>query len=443
MLCDMYDCVLFDLDGTLTDSAPGIVASVEYALERMGRGALPEEWKRLYVGPPLLDSFQRLNGMTPDEALEGVRFFRERYSRVGWQENRVYPGVPALLRTLKARGVYLAVATAKPVAFAHQVLEHFGLAPYFDRICAAPMDESGLPKEELIRRALPEGAVRAAMVGDRMYDMEGARRAGVDGIGVMYGYGARDELDKAGARHICATVGDLAELLYEGAAPEPGLMLTFEGIDGCGKTTQLGMLRDWLELCGWQVTATREPGGCPLGERIRAMLLDTGSEGMTAECEALLFAASRAQHTATVLRPALQGGCMVLADRYVDSSMAYQGAGRGLGMEAVRGINRMATRGLEPDMTLLYRLDPERARARRQGEDDRIERERSEFHRRVCEGFDELMRSEPGRVKALDAALKPDALFERTRALTMELLARDAQRLKEKGTISRGGASNN
>ena len=134
---------------------------------------------------------------------------------------------------------------------------------------------------------------------------------------------------------------------------------------------------------------------------------------------------------------------MVLADRYVDSSMAYQGAGRGLGMEAVRGINRMATRGLEPDMTLLYRLDPERARARRQGEDDRIERERSEFHRRVCEGFDELMRSEPGRVKALDAALKPDALFERTRALTMELLARDAQRLKEKGTISRGGASNN
>ena len=185
------------------------------------------------------------------------------------------------------------------------------------------------------------------------------------------------------------------------------------------------------------------PGGCPLGERIRAMLLDTGSEGMTAECEALLFAASRAQHTATVLRPALQGGGMVLADRYVDSSMAYQGAGRGLGMEAVRGINRMATRGLEPDMTLLYRLDPERARARRQGEDDRIERERSEFHRRVCEGFDELMRSEPGRVRALDATLAPDALFERTRALAMELLARDAQRLKEKGTIARGGASNN
>ena len=134
---------------------------------------------------------------------------------------------------------------------------------------------------------------------------------------------------------------------------------------------------------------------------------------------------------------------MVLADRYVDSSMAYQGAGRGLGMEAVRGINRMATRGLEPDMTLLYRLDPERARARRQGEDDRIERERSEFHRRVCEGFDELMRSEPGRVRALDATLAPDALFERTRALAMELLARDAQRLKEKGTIARGGASNN
>lgn len=427
----LYDTVLFDLDGTLTDSAEGILRSVDYALEHMGYPPVPEHQRRLYVGPPLLESFQKLNGMTPEQSLEGVRLFRERYNKIGWTENRVYAGIPRMLRALKAQGVRLAVATAKPVAFAEQVIEHFGLMPYFDCVSSAPMDESGLPKEELIRRALTGNDGRIAMVGDRLYDMEGAKRAGVAAIGALYGYGSREELERAGADVVCDSVDALSMALLGGDSAAPGVFITFEGIDGCGKTTQLGMLKDWLELCGWQPLATREPGGCKIGEAIRAMLLERANDGMTSECEALLFAASRAQHTQTVLRPELERGGMVLGDRYVDSSIAYQGCGRGLGAQAVAEINRVATRGLVPDMTLYYDLDTDSARRRRaaSGEDDRIEREQNDFHMRVRAGFDELARREPDRVRVLDASLPPEALFERTRALAMELLANSARSL--------------
>ena len=157
----MYDCVLFDLDGTLTDSASGIISSVNDALTRMGMPLLPKEMQRLYVGPPLLSSFEKLHGMTHAQALEGVRLFRERYAQVGWLENRVYPGIPRLLKSLKARGVRLGVATAKPVQFAQQVLKHFGLEPYFDVISAAPMDEwtaqGRADTPRIARRRVPGG----------------------------------------------------------------------------------------------------------------------------------------------------------------------------------------------------------------------------------------------------------------------------------------------
>ena len=423
----MYDYVLFDLDGTLTDSAKGILASVDYAVEKMGLAPIPPEKRRLYIGPPLLDSFQQINGMTVEESYEGVRLFRERYNRVGWMENRVYEGIPHMLRALKSRGVYLGVATAKPVAFAEMVLNYFGLAPYFDAISSAPMDESGLPKEELIRRALPEGAKNVAMVGDRLYDMEGARRAGVSAIGALYGYGSREELEKSGADHICETPDDLARLLLDGENDAPGTFISFEGIDGCGKTTQVALMQDWLRECGWRVLSTREPGGSPIGEKVRQILISNDNKGMTPECEALLFAAARAQHTDEVLRPALKGGYIVLGDRYVDSSIAYQGWARGLGEEKVRSINAVATRGLMPELTLMFDLSPEEARRRRSGEEDRIEREKLEFHNRVREGFKRIAGADAQRVKVIDASQDADTVFEHIKRQVMELLARQAQ----------------
>ena len=419
----MYDCVLFDLDGTLTDSASGIISSVNDALTRMGMPLLPKEMQRLYVGPPLLSSFEKLHGMTHAQALEGVRLFRERYAQVGWLENRVYPGIPRLLKSLKARGVRLGVATAKPVQFAQQVLKHFGLEPYFDVISAAPMDESGLPKEELIRRALPAGECRAAMVGDRVYDLDGARRAGVVAIGALYGYGSRDEL--AGADELCDSVEVLSTTLLGSSGGASGMFISVEGIDGCGKSTQLELLQKWLELCGWRVTATREPGGSPIGERIRELLLTGGD--MSPECEALLFAASRAQHVRQTLRPALERGEIVLSDRYLDSSLAYQGAGRELGIELVLELNRAAVDGLMPELTLLFDIDPASARARRQREADRIESERDEFHARVRAGFEQLAAVQPGRIEVLDATLDREALSERVRTITMARLAAAAR----------------
>lgn len=427
----MYDYVVFDLDGTLTDSAKGILASVDYAIERMGFAPIPEEKRRLYVGPPLLHSFQQINGMTVEESYEGVRLFRERYNRIGWMENRVYTGIPRMLRALKSRGVYLGVATAKPVAFAEMVLDYFGLTPYFDGISAAPMDESGLPKDELIRRALPEGARNVAMVGDRLYDIEGARKAGVCAIGALYGYGSYEELTEAGADYICKSVEELETLLLGGANDEPGTFISFEGIDGCGKSTQVERLNEWLSECGWQVCATREPGGSPVSERIRGILIGNEFKDMTGECEALLFAAARAQHTSEVLMPALETGAIVLGDRYVDSSIAYQGWARGMGEDRVSAINDVATRGLKPELTMLFDLTPEEAAARRRhgrGEsDDRIESEKMEFHRKVREGFLRIARAEPERVKIIDAHPDEDTVFADAKSVVMELLAKKAK----------------
>lgn len=428
----MYDYVLFDLDGTLTDSARGILASVDYAIERMGFAPIPEEKRRLYVGPPLLDSFQRINGMTLDQSYEAVRLFRERYNRIGWMENRVYAGIPHMLRALKSRGVYLGVATAKPVKFAELVLEYFGLTPYFDAISAAPMDESGLPKDELIRNALPEDAQNVAMVGDRLYDIEGAHKAGVCGIGALYGYGSREELENAGADSICESVEELEKLLLGSADDAPGMFISVEGIDGCGKSTQADRLSKWLTECGWNVLATREPGGSPIGERIRGMLIGNEFKGkMTSECEALLFAAARAQHTSEVLMPALNSGAIVLGDRYVDSSIAYQGWARGVGEDKVGVINDFATRGLKPDLTIVFDLSPEEAAMRRRKgrveADDRIESEKIEFHHSVREGFLRIARAEPERVKVVDASPDEDTVFAGVKSIAMDALAKMAK----------------
>jgi dTMP kinase len=186
------------------------------------------------------------------------------------------------------------------------------------------------------------------------------------------------------------------------------MFITFEGLDGSGKSTQAGLLRARLEAEGEDVVATREPGGTELGERIRELVLHGGHVAPWAE--ALLYAASRAQHVEEVIRPALERGASVICDRYVDSSVAYQGVGRGLGLDRVLELNLDAVGGLLPDRTFLLLIDPAQAPARLQGHHDRLEREGDDFRTRVDAGYRELATRFPERIVVLDGTQPPKAL---------------------------------
>jgi|TARA_B100000780_G_scaffold226598_1_gene165806 dTMP kinase len=206
----------------------------------------------------------------------------------------------------------------------------------------------------------------------------------------------------------------------------PGLFITLEGGDGSGKTTQASLLRDWLESEGRIVVRTREPGGTEVGVLIRDIVLHHRGE-VSPRAEALLYAADRAHHIATVVRPALARGEVVIQDRYLDSSVAYQGAGRVLGRDEIRDLSLWATGGLLPDLTVLLDLDPEAARARLDAADkpfDRLEAERDEFHARVRAEYLALAAAEPERFLVLDASLPAGEIAEAVRARVTALLAR-------------------
>jgi dTMP kinase len=189
------------------------------------------------------------------------------------------------------------------------------------------------------------------------------------------------------------------------------MFVSFEGLDGSGKTTQVERLRAHLEADGREVVTAREPGGTALGEQLRTLVLH-GSQ-MTPWAEALLYAAARAELVAEVIEPALARGADVLLDRYFDSSVAYQGIGRGLGLHEVLELNLLAVRGLVPDRTFVLAVDPTRSLERVGGSLDRIERESEEFHARVAAGYEELAALFPERLVLLDGTLDPDTLAER------------------------------
>lgn len=204
-----------------------------------------------------------------------------------------------------------------------------------------------------------------------------------------------------------------------------GLWITLEGGDGTGKTTQAALLEEWLRSQGWKALRTREPGGSEVGVLIRDIVLHHRGD-IAPRAEALLYAADRAHHVATVVRPALDRGEVVIQDRYLDSSVAYQGAGRVLDADEVRGLSLWGAEGALPDLTVLLDLDPAIARRRLDSAEkpfDRLEAEREEFHRRVRESFLALAAAEPERFLVVDAAQDPGEIAAAVRARVAALLA--------------------
>ena len=190
-----------------------------------------------------------------------------------------------------------------------------------------------------------------------------------------------------------------------------GLFITFEGADGCGKTTQLMLLAKGLKANGYDVVVTREPGAKGLGEKIREILLNYDGE-VSSRCEAFLFLADRAQHMDIIVRPAVEKGKIVLCDRHTDSTVAYQGYGRGLDIERINNLNNIATSGDKPDLTFVFDIDVETSMKRVGGQKDRMESAGMEFFNRVRNGYLEIARQEPERVKVIDAAKSIDDIHK-------------------------------
>ena len=204
-----------------------------------------------------------------------------------------------------------------------------------------------------------------------------------------------------------------------------GLFVSFEGIEGCGKTTQALLLAKWLKSRGHQVIITREPGGTPLAEKIRKVLLDSRNHSMSPLTELLLLQASRAQHLAQVIIPALKAGQVVVCDRFADSSTAYQGYGRGMDLEMVNQLNQIAVDGCWPKLTLVFDLPVETGFARaakRKRALDRMEQQQKTFHRKVRQGFLAIAKADPDRVKVLDGSFPPDVIQAAVRQLVLNSL---------------------
>ena len=202
-----------------------------------------------------------------------------------------------------------------------------------------------------------------------------------------------------------------------------GTFITFEGIEGSGKSTQAALLKVYLEEQGLEVLVTREPGGSPIGEQIRSILLDPGNHGMVPLAELLLYEASRCQHVEAVIRPALEEGKVVICDRFFDASTAYQGYARGLDIKMVGELNLVATGGRKPDLTIVLDL-PVDVGLRRLGKNlDRIEREAVEFHERVRRGYLRIAEDEPDRVKVVNATGTADDTFSDVMKLVAKLIS--------------------
>ena len=221
----MFQYCLFDLDGTLTDPKEGITKSVQYALKKFGIEEPDLDRLEPFIGPPLKDSFIEFYGFTEEDAIKAIALYRERFAPIGVLENQIFPGMAQMLESLYNKKIHLAVASSKPTEFVHQILSHFDIEKYFEVIVGSEMDGSRGTKEEVVEEALlqldllsrpQEDRKRVcAMIGDRKFDIQGAKAYGLTGIGVSFGYAGEGELEAAGADHIVNTVEELGLLLTQ------------------------------------------------------------------------------------------------------------------------------------------------------------------------------------------------------------------------------------
>ena len=202
----MYQYILFDLDGTLTDPGLGITNAVMYALKKFNIEVKERSSLYKFIGPPLLESFEKFYGLSEEESQQALKYYREYFKPYGLYENEVYAGIEELLKTLKEHGKTVLLATSKPEEFAREILRHFGLDKYFDFAAGATMDEKRVKKADVIAYALESCQIsnlsEVVMIGDREHDVLGAKENGLDSIGVLYGYGNYEELKAAGADYI-------------------------------------------------------------------------------------------------------------------------------------------------------------------------------------------------------------------------------------------------
>lgn len=212
-----YEYLFFDLDGTIIDSAPGIVTSVRHALKKSGVEINDLATLHQFIGPPLMDSFQRYCKFTPEQAAKAIEYYREYYTDRGMFECRPYSGIDVLLRKISAVGGKILLATSKPEIYARRILEHFQLTRYFFYIAGGSLDESRVNKDEVLMYAIEqcgiESSASAVMVGDREYDVLGAQKVGMPCIGVLYGYGSEAELLSSGACALARTPAEVAKFL--------------------------------------------------------------------------------------------------------------------------------------------------------------------------------------------------------------------------------------
>lgn len=214
----MKNTVFFDLDGTLTDPGEGITNSVMYALKRFGIEVADRRKLYPFIGPPLLDSFMEYYGFSRDQAMLAIEYYREYYEPTGIFENKLYDGIDAMLKSLKEAGKKLVLATSKPENMAIRVLKKYEIFDWFDFVCGASVDETRTEKADVISYALGVSETApsdAIMVGDRKYDILGAHANGMQAVGVLFGYGTKDELEAAGAENTVADVNELKEFLLK------------------------------------------------------------------------------------------------------------------------------------------------------------------------------------------------------------------------------------
>ncbi len=408
-----YKAVVFDLDGTITDSAIGILHGVRYALGKLGVEEPDESTLKKFLGPSLVVSFREFMDLPHEKAVLGTNYYREKYNTEYFKENSVYQGIRPLLIELKKQGAYLAVATGKPKGIANEVIKHFKLEHFFDEVIGPDENNYYDQKKDAINAAL-HGEKNAVMIGDRYTDILGAKQYGIPVIAVKYGYGSEEEFSEYGADFTAEDVNSLYNLLGVEKRPLQGYFISIEGNDGCGKTTQQKLLAQRLWDLGLDVVSTREPGGTPLSEKIRGIILDKENISMLPITESYLFAAARAQHVKEKIEPAIKSGKTVISDRFVDSSVAYQGGGHLIGEETIKQLNSYAVDGTMPDTTIYLDLPYETAFERRikASKADRIEEYSADFRKRVQNAFENLIIENPERIMRVDASKDADSIAD-------------------------------